>query len=207
MLKKLIATLSVLSLVVVASANTVTLEPVSYVRPAMDIAENIDAFEAGGWETYDLVVHVDADDAWTTAYALATADLFWDHLQGGDTADPGNFGYFGLLEYDTFWTSSEDYPNVDTGGTDTTFAPGNPLQNTATVKEAEWYVDPVEPNVGSGDWTIARYTVATGQTLCVEGNLYYTSTLGEPQPYAVCVPEPASLGLLGLGALALIRRR
>jgi hypothetical protein len=162
---------------------------------------------------------------------------FWDHPTGGVLPpNPALFAAYGLMEYDGFWTCPEDWPNTDLDPTTyaTSFAPGSPTVNPC-VRFAEWYTDPEEPNVDGGLWTIARYNYTLDCSICpcppgmecvdyptefdvccwliIEGDLYYASTGGLPWPYSLaipvcwCIPEPGSLGLLALGALALIRRR
>ena len=212
---------------------------VPYVAPALDVAYDIPTYEGEGHTVIDLLTVTDAGDRWTTAYANAffagdpACDYtFWEHPSGGNTEPlAANLAYFGLLAYDSFWTNPEDYPNtdLDTGGSSTTFAPGSPLQNTATNKEAEWYADPEEPNADGGAYTLARYNVvgfpAAGMvdfetpfgvacSLVIEGDYFYASTGGQPYPFSLEIPlawyeipEPASLALLALGGLTLIRRR
>ncbi|MBU0617237.1 MAG: hypothetical protein KKI02_05945, partial [Planctomycetes bacterium] len=132
MLKKLCATVAVLSFAAVALAGgTVSLVNVPYVAPGTDLAYPIATYESEGWCTFDLVVTVDNGDAWTVAYADAvTVGTFFQHPMGGNTQpDPAQFAYFGLVQYDSFWTTPEEWPNpnVDPALNATVFAPGSPL--------------------------------------------------------------------------------
>ncbi|MBU0617235.1 MAG: hypothetical protein KKI02_05935 [Planctomycetes bacterium] len=108
MLKKFLATVSVLTIAAVALAQPpydVELVPVPYVAPATDLAYGIGQYESEGWATFDLVVTVDdPTDAWTVAYADAvTLGTFFQHPMGGNTQpDPAQFGFFGLVQYDSF---------------------------------------------------------------------------------------------------------
>ena len=254
MLKKFLVTMSILSVASLAFAGgSAQLVAVPYVQPAMDIAEDIPTYEAAGHHVYDLQVVVTGGDRWTTTYAHAyfqcttnpgtpgdqQCGTFWDHTMGGAPAgnlpQPGSFAYFGLLQYDSFWTSTEEWPNpdVDPPKNGTTFAPGSPLRNTPYEKEAEWYVDPNTPNCDGGTFTLERFNFLldcefcsppgmtcvdydNGQDVCcylvVEGDMYFAATGGLPWHFQellpVCwIPEPASVVLLALGSLALIRRR
>jgi len=153
------------AVVVAASGNSVTLEQVPYERPLQDLAYDIDAFEAEGWVTYDLVVHVDAGDRWISCGSIMCVcdggNGFWEHPQGDlDQPTAAMLDYFGLLAYDSFWTSSEEFPNpdLDPSANATTFCPGSPLTLSPAQREAEWYADPVPPNPEGGRYTIARVT-------------------------------------------------
>ena len=216
MFKKFLATVSVMCLVVAASAGTIEVSlaavDTSDAAGLTDIAVDPAAWAAAGYVVYDLVVTVAGDDRWTTAFGEAdlTGGAFWEHPEGGNLGEPPS-AYFQLTKYDSFWTSSEEFPNtdIDPSKQATVFAPGSPILMDATNRDAEWYADPEEPNVGDGAYTIARYTFLPSRAweLCVAGNVYLASTGGLEYPYDVCVPEPGSLGLLALGALGLIRRR
>ena len=206
MLRKLLVTMSVLALAAGASA-----------APTFSWVE-VDNYVPGEWEwnaagyvTYDLVMDV-GTETWTTAYSLATLTdaTFYNHPVGDSVEmapNPAHFPPYPVLPFDSFYTGMNDYPNAPAYG-DASAAPGSPLQNTATVREMEYYDYP--PMDSTGQFVTARFTVLPSSGnwwVCVEG--YVTTVEGgaEPFPFYFGVPEPGSLTLLALGGLALIRRR
>ena len=213
MLGKLLVTMSVLALAVGASADIsfgwAAVD--NYVDPAgTDLAVDIEAFNAAGYVTYDLVMDVGAE-TWTTEYSLATLTdaTFFNHPRGGITEmapNPGMFAEYGVLPFDSFYTGMNDYPNAMAYGDASTA--GIPFQNTPTVREMEYYDYP--PLDNTGEFVTARFTFLPSSDnwlLCVAG--YVTTMEGgpDPHPFSMCIPEPGSLALLALGAAALIRRR
>ena len=216
MFKKLLATMSVMSLVAVASAGTIStslaMVDTSEAGSLSDIAHDPAAWAAAGYVVVDLQVTIGGNDgdSWTTAGAAATltGGTFWEHSVGSDTPpNPALFGAYGLLRYDSFYTTPEDWPNDPAIFGNTNIVT---IDSQATTRSAEWYVTPAEPNVTTdGTYTIARYCFLPTRAweLCVEGDVFLQSSGGDPYDYSVCIPEPSGLALLGLGALALIRRR
>lgn len=226
MFKKLLATMTALTFISAAFAGgEASVVPVDDTYQS-DLAVTQEVYEADVHRVFDLMVDVwDADKATTfhaTAYTWCVMDpllccgTFWEHPTGGDMQPPeGDFVYFGMKRFDTFWTCTEEWPNpdVDPSKNATTFAPGSPLQKEPCVYEAEWYTDPADPEVDGGLYTIARYNLVVDCEICpcppgsvppcqpeyqpgwipccyftVEGEIYYASTGGIPWAFSVDVP-------------------
>ena len=214
------AILVILSLTGSASAGEIFVEwvPVdlSHVHLLTDGIVDPGDWLDGGVFCFDLQITV-VDDRWTAASCdmnLIGDVEFWEHPVGGDTQPSiGMLEICGLLRFDSFYCSTEEWPNpiLESSANATIFAPGSPQIQTATRRKAEWYTDPSEPNAGAGTYTIARYTVHHGWNpfeVWGSGTVYLASTGGLPWEFTIApFPEPGALALMALGGVALIRRR
>lgn len=199
-------------------------EVVPYVRPARDLAYDLDQYEAENHTVFDLLVVVDEGD-WlhaTTAlaYTWCVSDpntpcaTFWDHPMGENVQPlPVWPDYFGLVQYDTFYTCPEEYPNpdLDPNRSATMFAPGSPLQTGPYVYDCEWSPDPTDPNPPGGTYTLARFNILIDCDLCaspggecydyepspgapvcayftMKGENYFASCGGMPWPFRIDIP-------------------
>jgi len=214
MFRKLLAGASILAVATAANAAVTNVEMIKTFEGNLPV-----------WETYvsswDLVVTIQGDDAWTCAGGPAVGvpwividpvhgGTFLQDPLGGDTQPhPLLFPVFPVLEYDSFYTTHLGWPNTAGHG----LAPGFaffPI-NEPTQLTADWFWTP-DGNYYPGTFTIARVTVipdnpelwwadVTVQVASLETvpPILFTTRFG--------IPEPASVALLALGALALLRRR
>ena len=108
--------------------------------------------------TYDLEIELPGDSGgWVMTAASTTtgAGTFFEHPAGGNgPPDPALFVAFPQLEFDSFYTTPEYFPNTQTTG-DLTFAP-SPV-HTPTSRSAAWLDTP--PIAGAGTWVVARYSI------------------------------------------------
>jgi hypothetical protein len=167
-----------------------------------------------GTRTYDVTVTVTDDpnnpDDWTMCWMSAT-------LTGCCTfanLDPWNppldlFHHW----WDSFFTSPEFFPNTAKLGA-VSFTDPNAVIESPQLRFGGWFDT---WNAGSGEFVLHRLTMFCDDPceqecwLHVEFETAAANSGGTLFPFTwdvlVCIPEPASLGMLALGGLAVLRRR
>ena len=176
------------------------------------------SISATNYNVYDLVVTVTGTyedvngDTQTSDWTSAVMDIdlttgsFYQDAMGSNTEPPAAWiAMVPSLEWDTYAAVPAGDPSV------ASFA-GTPVLD-ATNYDASWF-DSADD--GTGTFTVARLTVTTDADSNGDftGTVYDRSTAGtgvDIVGWSVdggnFIPEPATMGLLAMGSLALIRRR
>ena len=172
-----------------------------------------------GYRTWDILATVDND--WTQAQMIIDLSQgnFYNHNDGGNTTpNPTLIGYVPELAFDTFVTAPGSYPNTASGDTPSIAGEAANLgssssgaQFTDTLVDVAWF-DTI--NDGAGQFVVARVTVSDSAsgTMQIGGYQLGDSTMTSfpstiENGVVTVTPEPTTMGLIGLGAMALLRRR
>jgi len=174
--------------------------------------------EGTDYNVFDMMVDTTTDWTNSTLEIVLTTGSFYNNATYGADVEP-NPGFFPLvpdLEWDTCATVPAGHPamaaftpNAQFGQNtlDGAIPPGN------THIKAGWF----DTSTSGPDGRIARLTMSVGAAGTITGSSY-NALPGETNPEkeilegwsvagGAIVPEPATMTLLGLGGLALLRRR
>ncbi len=159
------------------------------------------------YRVWDMMTDVDSD--WTNArldLILTSGTLYQDSFGSDVEPQPAFFPMVPTLEWDTYLQVPGGFPAA-------VGLAGDPPYMSDTSITASWF----DSVVGTaGVYKIARITLSTDARGTITGKVYDVDHAGEGVPIpcmwieygTICIiPEPATLALLAIGGVVLIRRR
>ena len=196
---------TLIGLVVVAALATVASAEIT-----MEIVPVDNSSALTGFITQDLVVTTDSD--WLGCQMVVTVPagaIYQDSLTvSAQSPNPAFFPTFPTLEFDTYVTDGSLGESVSTTGA---VDLGGPPSEVFTEDELSiaWYTDATD-NIGT--FAVARVTLAD----TAQGDWQFLATAKPAEGPIVLasdaiiggvMPEPATMGILALGGLMLLKRR
>ncbi len=191
---------SVLAAVVLAGVPALALANIT-----TSLVPNSGSTIPAGYKSYDLKITSDTD--WTNQrldLTLTQGSIYQDGFGGDTQPNPLFFSIAPSLQWDTFFTTPGGFPNTAGTGTAPGFAGTNTI--TSTTLGVSWF-DSVTN--APGTYTVARLTLSDNAVGAYSGNGFDAQSGGTGTYFSgnINVPEPASLAVLGLGAVALMARK
>ena len=178
-----------------------------------------------GYVANDLVANTDSD--WTQAQLLLTLEsgsVFQEVMGGDNPPNPGFFGMVPTLEFDTYLTGGGgskpgdpilapgafgDDASIAGGAVDLGGTPGGKFDTVGI--DIGWFT--TETNNTAADMLLARITLsddangAWALRLSDAAGANSVTTTNGPVVDGFIIPEPATMSLVVLGGLAMLRRR
>lgn len=165
-----------------------------------------------GYVTWDVAISSTSD--WTNGrldLVLMSGTIYNDPWGSDVQPNPALFAFVPTLEWDTFVTLPESFPNIDSVGN----LPAIEL-STKVFGDTQLYViwfDSMD-NPPVDNKVVARLTVSRAAQGTLSGKMYDADTQGVGMPFECAFvhggplfPEPATLVTITIGALSLLLRR
>ena len=177
-----------------------------------NLADDPEGNTPEGYTSWDLMFEVGTNlDRMELIVETDSAGDIYQHIAGNGYFEPNPYWIengFPEVEFDTYVTAGAwDYPAPVTALTGAvTIEPGSSLTFDDQDLNIQWFVDGGQDS-GPGTFQVARLTVRDGATGSWRFMGFEDGGDGQYFEGSLPIPEPATVGLLLMGGLAMIRRR